>query len=63
MTDQSVAPPLQSLADWYVGQTTGGVPKIRILLTDKNEARAWAAWLFTVSPIGETEAPSLKMEG
>jgi hypothetical protein len=43
---QTTIPTLRSLADWHVGQTDDGVPEITILLTDKDEARAWAAWLF-----------------
>ena len=43
------APPLSSLADWHVGTTDGGPPYyIQIMLTNADEARAWAEWLLAL---------------
>ena len=48
-------PPIKSLGDFHVSASTKGpdaievdsdVIEVRFVLTDKDEARAWAVWLF-----------------
>lgn len=45
MNDAPV-PTVESLADWSVGLAADGAPEVRMKLTDKAEARAWAVWLL-----------------
>ena len=46
-TETTVAgPPITSLQDWHVGATDNGMCEVRIVLSDKDEAGAWAIWLL-----------------
>lgn len=43
---ETTAPPIASLVDFSVGLDDKERPTVTLHLSDKAEARAWAAWLF-----------------
>lgn len=61
MSNSETPPPIASLIDFSVSLDSEDRPTVTIHLSDKDEARAWAAWLFD-QPCG-VELPADRPHG